>query len=315
MKILTKFFANKYYRDQFVDGSLYLSSLTEYTKVISERYLKELADNGCKEAQAELGKLRNREQRDVFEGTIATVPNNFYIDANTPLLPSNFADYRVCDERIRAKGYDFCNVQCFCMMDCKYEFGEYGCQRGIDIPNMEAFGQYAIIVLNPEKFVKKIIEAAEKAGYAVLTGPVSYHPLKNGEKTIVGGSFLHLQREDSIFLGDELNVLNDEQKYDAFDKWERYSNQMEWRIVVNKYVAEDKPIRLEVGDLSGIVAKCDAKEFEAKIIKLLQKHRIVNEVNGFEGNIQRDKMRDEFYALGNKEGYIVATLGNAEYSD
>ena len=59
----------------------------------------------------------------------------------------------------------------------------------------------------------------------------------------------------------------------------------------------------------------DAKEFEAKIIKLLQKHRIVNEVNGFEGNIQRDKMRDEFYALGNKEGYIVATLGNAEYSD
>lgn len=127
-------------------------------------------------------KLRNREQRDVFEGTIATVPNNFYIDANTPLLPSDFADYRVCDERIRAKGYDFCNVQCFCMMDCKYEFGEYGCQRGMDIPNMEAFGQCAIIVLNPEKFVKKIIEAAEKAGYAVLTGPVSYHPLKKWRK-------------------------------------------------------------------------------------------------------------------------------------
>lgn len=90
---------------------------------------------------------------------------------------------------------------------------------------------------------------------------------------------------------------------------------MEWRIVVNKHVAEDKPIRLEFGDLSSIVAKCDVKEFEAKITKLLKKYRIFNEVNGFEGNIQRDKMRDEFYALGNKEGYIVATLGNAEYSD
>ena len=48
-----------------------------------------------------------------------------------PLLPNDFADYRVCDERIRAKGYDYCNVQCFCMMECKYEFDEYGCQRGI----------------------------------------------------------------------------------------------------------------------------------------------------------------------------------------
>lgn len=54
MKILTKFFANKYYRNQFVDGSLYLSSLTEYTKVISERYLKELADNGCKKRRQSL---------------------------------------------------------------------------------------------------------------------------------------------------------------------------------------------------------------------------------------------------------------------
>ena len=136
MKILTKFFSNKYYWDQFISGSLYLSSLTEYTSVKSERYLQELANQGEKEAQAELDKLRNSEQRDVFEGTVATISKSFCTPDNIPLL----SEYTVCDERIRAKGYDFCNVQCFCMLDCRYEIGKYGCPRGIDIPNMDAFG-------------------------------------------------------------------------------------------------------------------------------------------------------------------------------
>ena len=315
MKILTKFFSNKYYRDQFVSGSLYFSSLTEYTRVKSERYLKSLADKGCIEAQEELDKIRNSEHRDVSEGTIATVPKNFCIDTDVPLIPNDFAEYSLCDERIRAKGYDFCNVQCFCMLNCKYEIGECGCQRGLDIPDMDAFGQHAVIILNPEKFVSKVIEAVEKSGYDVLTGPISYHSLKNGDRSIVGGRFLHIQREDSVFFGDALNIMSDEQKYDAFDKWERYSNQREWRIVVNKHVAEDKPIRLEVGDLSDNVTKCDAKEFDERIIKLLKKHRFRNEVKGFKGNINRERMRDDFYALGNKEGYILSTMGNVEYGE
>ena len=314
MKILTKFFSNKFYRDQFIRGSLFLSSLTEYTSVKSERYLQELANQGDKEAQAELDKLRNSEQRDVFEGTVATIPKSFCISGNIPLIPDYLSEYTLCDERIRAKGYDFCNVQCFCMLDCRYEIGQHGCQRGIDIPNMDAFGQYAIIILNPEKFVKKVIEAAEKSGYDVLTGPISYHPLKNGEKTIVGGSFVHFQREDSVYFGDALKVTNDIQKYDAFDKWDKYGHQQEWRIAINKHTVEDKPIRLEIGDISDIVTKCDAREFEARITKLLQKHRIRNEVTGFVGNVDREKMRDDFDFLGNEEGYILATLGKAEYS-
>lgn len=262
-----------------------------------------------------MDKLRNSEQRDVFEGTVATIPKTFCISSDIPLIPEYLSEYTLCDERIRAKGYDFCNVQCFCMLDCRYAIGKYGCQRGIDIPNMDAFGQYAVIILNPEKFVEKVIEAAEKSGYNVLAGPISYHPLKNGEKTIVGGSFVHFQREDSAFLGEALKGTNDIQKYDAFDKWDKYGHQQEWRIVINKYIAEDTPIRLEIGDISDIVTKCDTREFETRITKLLQKHRIRNEVAGFVGNVDREKMRDDFYILGNEEGYILATMGKAEYSD
>ena len=310
MRILAKFFSNKYYRDQFISGSLYLSSLTEYTCVKSERYLQDLANHGDKKAQAELDKLRNSEQRDVFEETVATIPKSFCISSNISLIPEYLSEYALCDERIRAKGYDFCNVQCFSMLDCRYEIGKYGCQRGIDIPNMDAFGKYAIIILNPEKFVKKVIDAAEKSGYDVLTGPITYHPLKKDDRTIVGGRFIHFQREDSVFFGDALNVTSDIQKYDAFDKWDKYGYQQEWRIVINKHTAEDKPIRLEIGDTSDIVIKSDAREFESRITKLLQKHRIRNEVTGFVGNVDREKMRNDFYILGNKEGYILTTMGS-----
>lgn len=163
--------------------------------------------------------------------------------------------------------------------------------------------------------MKKVIEAAEKSRYDVLAGPISYHPLKNGEKTIEGGSFVHFQREDCVFLGEALKGTNDIQKYDAFDKWDKYGHQQEWRIVINKHIAEDTPIRFEIGDISDIVTKCDAREFETRITKLLQKHRIRNEVAGFVGNVDREKMRDDFYILGNEEGYILATMGKAEYSD
>lgn len=61
MKILTKFFSNKYYRDQFVSDSLYFSSLTEYTKIKSKRKIQQLADAGNIEAKAELDKLKNNE--------------------------------------------------------------------------------------------------------------------------------------------------------------------------------------------------------------------------------------------------------------
>ncbi|MDY5044634.1 hypothetical protein [Phascolarctobacterium sp.] len=84
MKILTKFFSNKYYRDQFVSGSLYFSSLTEYTKIKSERKLQQLAKAGNIVAKAELDKLKNNEQRDVFEVTIAAVPKSFISHVNKP---------------------------------------------------------------------------------------------------------------------------------------------------------------------------------------------------------------------------------------
>lgn len=313
MKILTKFFSNKYYREQFVSGSLYFSSLTEYTKIKSERKLQQLADAGDIEAKAELEKLRNNEQRDIFEGTIAAIPKSIIDQVNKPFLPDDLLNNMVCDERIRAKGYDYCNVQCFCMLESKYTLSRQGSQRIIEIPDMSAFGQFVVIVLDPEKFINRVINAAEAFGYGILDGPVSYHPLTYGDKKIVGGRFAHIQVADSVCLGDTLETIGDDRKYDAFDKWDKYRNQREWRIVINKHKTEDGPIRLDVGDMSDIVVKCDASEFKVRINKLIQKGRFCSELKDFTGNVDRTKMRDDFYRLGNKEGYVLTTLGQAKY--
>ena len=119
------------------------------------------------------------------------------------------------------------------------------------------------------------------------------------------GAFLYPEIKRLLFLGEALKGTNDIQKYDAFDKWDKYGHQQEWHIVINKHIAEDTPIRLEIGDISDIVTKRDAREFETRITKLLQKHRIRNEVAEFVGNVDREKMCDDFYILGNEEGYIV----------
>ena len=313
MKILTKFFSNKYYRDQFVSGSLYFSSLTEYTKDKSERKLQQLADAGNIEAKAELDKLKNNEQRDIFEGTIAAVPKSCSSQVSKPFLPYDLTNNKVCDERFRAKGYDYCNVQCFCMLETKYTLGRQGSHKMIDIPDMGAFGDFSVIVLDPEKLIKRVINAVNALNYGILCGPVSYHPLTYEDKKVVGGRFVHIKREDSVSMGDILETIGDNRKYDAFDKWEKYHNQREWRIVINKHKTEDAPIRLEVGDLSDILVKCDASKFEKRIKKLIQNGRFCSELKGFTGNVDRAKMRNDFYELGNKEGYVLATLGQAEY--
>ena len=73
MFVLTKFFEEKDYRDQFIDGNLYLSSFSTFTQTIPERPLKVLAENGNEWAIETLKKQHNLDQRDIFEGTVGTV--------------------------------------------------------------------------------------------------------------------------------------------------------------------------------------------------------------------------------------------------
>lgn len=71
--ILTKFFEKKSYQEDFIKGNFYLSSLATFTKTYAERGLIEAAAQGDRYAKGILDKQRNKSQRDVLEGTIASM--------------------------------------------------------------------------------------------------------------------------------------------------------------------------------------------------------------------------------------------------
>lgn len=48
MRVLTKLFGEKEYRDQFIDGNVYLSSFVAFTRVIPEIPLMALAESRVK---------------------------------------------------------------------------------------------------------------------------------------------------------------------------------------------------------------------------------------------------------------------------
>ena len=72
--ILTKFFEKKSYQEDFIKGNFYLSSLATFTKTYAERGLIEAAAQGDRYAKGILDRQRNKSQRDVLEGTIASIP-------------------------------------------------------------------------------------------------------------------------------------------------------------------------------------------------------------------------------------------------
>lgn len=307
MYVLTRFFQNKSFLNDFLKGSLYLSDMSEFTKVYSERGLIHLAEEGNKEAKDLLKKLRNNSQRDIFEGTIADIECK-YIE----WLPDELKDAAICDIKAQALGYSYCNIQCFCKLDYqqKYNTASGRLEYTYSIPDMQDFGEYAVIIKDQSEFLKRIQVAAEKEGYQYLCGSVNYHPLTKGDKVITGGSFMHW-RIDKIICLDELLEKTPNHQYDAFDKWEKFRKQNEWRIAINTGKMQAEPIRLNIGDLSDIAVKTDAQNLTKRLDKLLIERKIKNSDDGYIGNISRENMRKEFYRQGENKGILFATLGTA----
>lgn len=157
MYILTKFFSTRQFQDDFMNGSLYLSSMSEFTKIYPERALQEAASTGDEKAQQQLDKLHNNNQRDVFEGTIADM-NRLHSD----WIIGDMKDAVICDLKARAVGYQYCNIQCFCKMDYKRSLNSVGrLQWDWDEPDMSKFGDYAVIIKDQEEFIRRVTNAAE----------------------------------------------------------------------------------------------------------------------------------------------------------
>ena len=160
--ILTKFFEKKSYQEDFIKGNFYLSSLATFTKTYAERGLMEAAAQGDRYAREILKKQRNKSQRDVLEGTIASIP-----PSRAKEFPADMRSVMCTDMMIRALGYDYCNVMCFCKMEYRQQIVKGKMSIAWHESNMKDFGEYAIIVKNPKEYIRRPVS------YTHLTLPTN----------------------------------------------------------------------------------------------------------------------------------------------
>lgn len=301
--ILTKFFSKKEYRDDFINGRLYFSSLSEFTKVVDEGRLIEEAKRGNVFAKQELEKLNNKSQRDIYEGAIASISPKDLTE-----LEADMRDVMCSDVYIKPTGYDYCNIMSFCRM--QYNKKHIKTKEFIEWfePNMSDFGNYVIIIKNPDEFVRRIDYAMKKRNYKYICGNVEYHPIT------LNGAVATPKNSVVLEAAVDLNVESVLQRcsiknYDIFNKCDYYEFQNEWRIVVDDNCTNKEPLKLNIGDLSDIVQSVDLLEFSKELLNGIMncKYELFSLMDY--GNITRVDMKAMFYDKGNNKGRLISMIG------
>ena len=277
--------------------------MATFTKTYAERGLIEAAAQGDRYAKGILDRQRNKSQRDVLEGTIASIP-----PSRAKEFPAEMREVMCTDVMIRALGYNYCNVMCFCKMEYRQQIFKEKMSIDWNEPNMKDFGEYAIIVKNPKEFIRRIDNAINNQNYQYICGDVNYHPMTLNNKPVNNKHSMTLGLDKPVLVKDFLK-RSKKIDYDAFDKCDYYKNQNEWRIVVNNGVADEQPLRINVGNLSDIIEKVDRRDLANKMRELFLGFEVSPMEKEYYGNISRTEMKEVFYRLGENKGNLMVNIG------
>ena len=120
---------------------------------------------------------------------------------------------------------------------------------------MLSFGDTALIVLDPDKFIRRVKAAAEKAGYKVYFKPVQYY-------------------DPTIDNGNMLISLSYGMWHIAFWKRDSYTYQQEVRFVFTPGDDNIDHIELDIGDISDITAIISAKSALSAIVERMDSSEV-----------------------------------------
>lgn len=287
MHQLIKFFGKRNYAEQFLQGELYMNSLSYFW------------DNGFEE------------QKDLFEGVSET------FDKKRVGFPIHMQQIIDGDIMFRLDAYRYCNLYCFYRVDIDENgignpMGFKGMMpiKTIRLPGKEMteFGNTVAIIKNEAEFMNRVMKALEK-DWMCIAGDVRYHQIEgstNGRGGNVYCLSTELQPAPKFRRGNGITSTKD-----CFDKTIFYSNQREWRICLFRNVKEDKAYRLKVGDLSDIVELVPVNQLEKKLLEMYKPclpADVAQQFSGFKGNIRRSEFKEKMYQFDNAMGYIVVTM-------
>lgn len=301
--ILLKFISKDSFAKEFLDGSLYMNSLSffwnEYpllqAKKAKETYISSHPEVNPDDVCALIENRMPSKQADMFEGTVGYDPAEG--------LKSEFGESMLSDAVLRSVGFQYCNTLSFYRLDYRYD----GVHLFYDVPNMAEFGDYVAIIKNKGELTRRIGIAAKCEEIDFLCGDIRYKGLKRDGKAVNLSNRHHMVMNAAGTY--DISELHPTSKRDCFFKMDKYADQKEWRIAVYRGVKDTKAYRLEIGDIRDIVVCVPTKELVTTVDNLFRLNQIWPSNEGFYGNTTRDEMKEKFYKLGDNKVEKFFALG------
>lgn len=247
------------YLNEFLDGSLYMNSLSYFQNEYIPDQNEKIIDSAT-----EMHNIPNKmpsDQADLFEGAVATIPTT-----GSEVEKAFGKEHILFDAVARSVGFGYCNVLCFYSLEVNTSL----VKNGYSFDDMENFGKYVVVIDDEQEFIRRVAVKAERSGFKYLCGSVNYH--------------------------DPAKKCNTE-KRDCFDKMSKYRKQKEWRIALYRGKKETTAFRLEIGDLRDICHWVESDKLENEINHIFARGVKRGSV-GYIGNTSRNEFRDLFLKLG-----------------
>ena len=303
--ILLKFIGRSDWAESFLDGHLYMNTLyyfwNEYPFEVARRekeeYLRVHPGVEPDSISVPINNTLSRTQADMLEGTIGL----------NDLVNADFGDGALTDTINRAVGYQYCNVCCFYRLDYTLQPVSFG-QSIIryDIPNMDGFGNYVVIIKDEAEFIRRINTAAKEKKFDFLCGDVHYKKLKKDGKPVDLSNRNHvaLRTEDKVQIPDDMHTIRD-----CFVKTDFYSFQHEWRVALYRGVKDTAAHVFHIGSLRDIACVVEKRKLATEIDNLFNAGEIKSSRDGYSGNISRREMKEKFVALGDNQMQMIMFVG------
>lgn len=240
------------------------------------------------------------EQRDIFEGSIATVPLE-----HCGIRYQGLKDeYQAFEQHVLPVGLGYCNVCCFSMQIVRDL-----CLRDLigESPSLDlGLGKYIVCIDDAGVFVERVMRAVETQGFKCAMGPVSYYkesPLRDD----VEGNIVLKCREPypiSSIIPDGCTNLN----IGPFSKPAKYRGQYEWRIALYRGVKSEDAYTLRVGNLKGICHLTERSNLDEDLkVAIGRPEAWINK--GYYGNTTKEDLVRDFIDLGDGMAYHTVTIG------
>lgn len=280
MRQLIRFVSEKEHAKQFLAGEIYMNTMGYFWEEGFE------------------------DQKDYFEGVSCNISKD-----KVERLPHDLRDVLCYDIAIRVDVYKYNNICSFYRLDIDNK------RQVIQLPAPEInkFGEYAIIILDENKLINRILKKVEKnSGWDVLCGDVNYHkridstdPKKHVRNTL--DMILHEPIDLDIILDNKQSIKT----RDSFDKMQKYSYQNEWRICLNRYQKDGLAYVLDIGDLSDIAYIVKTTDLRKEIIKKYKGFKlgtVAEQRMSYQGSVSRKKFRRKMLDIDGKVS-VMATIG------